>query len=977
MRSRAVVCASLLLMVAVTITAQETTGSIIGTVTSQDGVTLPGVSIEVDDLERGLKRVTSSGHRGDYIVAALPPARYQLTASLEGFRTFKRSVHVELGRTAGLDIEMQIGAFSDQIEVVADAPLLDLTSTVPGLTVDADELLSRVPVQREVTQIALLAPGTFPADHFWQEPGRMGMHTPGQGFISFSGSSYGENSYQVNGLNITNFRKFMGSTFVPMEFVDEVQVKSGGYEAEFGRATGGVINMVTKSGTNTLRGGLSAYWQPENLQEQEPNTEWDLNLGESRDSLEANASVGGPILRDRLFFFGFVRYSDFSFKDIYTGLHTDVHETSTPYWGGKLDWNMTASHHLEGTYISDAVDVTFTRVWDPEPETVYTGIRRRGGDNFIFKYTGVLDDNFLISVQAGRNDFDRTNYSNGDECPVVVDARTGQSEESGCAVFVSRISGDDRRSAYRVDLDWFVGSHSLRAGADYELNVSHAVEEYSGGAYYNYFLNGAPDQDPEEYFFPDLPWDQDLASQEIYSLGGSFDTNSSAAYVQNSWSITPRLTLNLGLRWERYENKNGAGGTFIETNNQWAPRLGAIWDPSGAGRSKLYASFGTYHLPASSQASIWLAGGVTDMQTLYTFDGTLAADGSPVELGDELGRIVRADGKTPDPRETVSANIDPMSQNELIVGYERQLGADWSVGVRGVARWYHQVIEDFTILEGLWNTYGVGCLNPDLIETGDYCWENGWRLGNPGRDFVGWYDLDRDGELDRVHIPAEELGLPAAKRDYYALELTFDRRFTDRWMLHGSYTWSHLYGNYEGSISDEWPNYLIANDWAGVTQAFDWPYMMEHSSGDLPNDMRHNFKLYGAYMWDFGFQVGGNFSFYTGRPINSYGRHPSDPWAPYGDSPAFYTGGEPRPRGCCGRTDNVWGLDLMLKYDFRLAGMDCNLRLDAFNALNNQNVVRVEVVAENRRTGVPREYHGEPRYYQPPRTVRLGFGLSF
>ena len=264
------------------------------------------------------------------------------------------------------------------------------------------------------------------------------------------------------------------------------------------------------------------------------------------------------------------------------------------------------------------------------------------------------------------------------------------------------------------------------------------------------------------------------------------------------------------------------------------------------------------------------------------------------------------------------------------------------------------------------------CLNPDLIGTGDYCWANGIRLGNPGSDFVGWYDTDRDGELDRVHIPAEELGYPAATRDYYALELTFDRRFMDNWMLHGSYTWSHLYGNYEGTVSDE-----FGNDYAGVNQSFDWPYMMEHSSGDLPNDMRHNFKLFGVYSWNFGLQTGGNLFYNTGRPINSYGRHPDDPWAPAGDWPAFYTGGEPAPRGCCGRTDDVWGLDVMLNYDFQALGISWNVRLDAFNVLNNQNVVRVDVRAERSGSGVPRETYGEPQYYQRPRTVRLGFGLSF
>lgn len=706
MKYAVVAFSCVLLATAGTVVAQETTGSVVGTVTSEDGAPLAGVTVQIEDIERGVQRFAVSGRTGSYVVAALTPASYQLTASLEGFRTITRSVEVELGRTVGLDIGMTVGAFSDEIEVSGEVPILDVTSTVSGFTTTTDDLLSRIPVQREATQIAMLAPGTFAADNFWQEPSRMGLHTPGQGFVSFSGSSYGENSYQVNGLNITNFRTMMGSTFVPMEFVDEVQVKTGGYEAEFGRSTGGVINMVTKSGTNTFHGGLSAYWEPEALQEQEPDTYESHNQEESRENLEANASLGGPILRDRLFFFGFVRYSDTAFTDFYTGGHADLHETSTPYWGAKLDWHMASNHRLEGTYFSDDVDVDFTRSgYDSETRTPLdpwgTGVRRRGGHNIILKYTGVLGDNFLVAAQAGRNEFDRTNFTNGDECPLVEDDRGEITTYPGCFVRIYRGNDSDLREAFRVDLDWFVGKHNLRAGADYELNVSSAEEDYSGGAYYYYFLNGAPDQDPEDYFVPDLPWDQNLAYKEIWANGGSFDINSSAAYVQDSWSVTPYLTFNLGVRWERYENKNGLGGTFIETNDQWAPRVGAIWNPSGNGRSKLYASFGTYHLPVSAQASIWMAGAFNYTSTYYTFDGNLEADGSPVSLGDELLHIPWADGLTPDPKETVAENVVPMSQNEVILGYEQRLGDNWNVGVRGVARWYDQVIEDFYIYEGL------------------------------------------------------------------------------------------------------------------------------------------------------------------------------------------------------------------------------------------------------------------------------------
>lgn len=955
---------------------QETTGAIVGTITSQDAQPLTGALVRITSPEKGFERHGRSGTDGCYRFAALPPARYLLRASLEGFQTVSAAIRVDLGRTVTTDITMPPAGFAGSIAVTGETPLVDAASTVSGLTVDVDELLGAVPVQREVTQIALLAPGAQPADNRWQQPARMGLHTPGQGFASFGGSSYGENSYLVNGLNITNFRRMMGSTFVPMTFVDEVQVKTGGYQAEYGRATGGVINMVTKSGTNTVRGGVSAFWEPESLQEQEPDTFRDHNQEERRHSLEGNASLGGSIVRDRLFYFGFVRYSDTAFTDVYTNV-ADLHETSAPYWGAKLDWYLTASHRLEGTYLSDRVDVDFVRS-DYEEETRRvlgprgTGVRRRGGGNAIFKYTGIFGDKALLAAQAGRNRFDRTNFSDGDQCPVVVDDRGDVPLNLGCWVRSTRGTDDDRRDAYRLDVDWFAGDHSLRAGIDYELNQAFTNVDYSGGAYYRYLLNGSPDQDPEDFRYPVLPWDQDLVQVQHYRNGGTFEIDSRAAYLQDSWAVASDLTLNLGLRWESYANKNGLGDTFIETNDQWAPRLGVIWDPSGTGRARLYGSFGVYHLPVSGQAGITLASGLSLDEAWYLFDGALAADGSPADLGEQLDFFIFRDGVTPDPRATIASSFDPMSQNEAIVGYERMLGDDWTVGVRGLARWYGGVIEDFTIDQALWNVYGVACLDPALLGTAGYCYNQGWRLGNPGSDFAGWFDIDGDGDLDRVFLTGDQLGYPEARRDHYAVELTFRRRLADSWMLQGSYTWSHTYGNYEGTVSDE-----FASDFAGITQSFDWPYHMEHASGDLPADRRHNLKVFGAYEWDVGLSVGANLYLYSGRPISSWGRHPTDPWAFVTNNLAHYTDGEPRPRGCCGRTDDVWGLDLLLEYVFSAGGIDWTARLDAFNVANGSAVDRVWMQAERADNGVNDVNYGLPTYYQPPRTVRFGIGASF
>ncbi len=288
------IAVALLTVLVTSAVAQETTGEIQGAVASQDGQPLSGVKVTIENPEVGFSRSAVTRDQGEFRFSALAPARYQLTAVLDGFQTVRRPVEVHHGRTSTADVSLEIGSFENTIEVTGDAPMVDVTSTVSGLSVNSDELMGFVPVQREVTNIALLAPGTVVQPRYWQQPGYLGLFTPEQGFASFGGASIGENSFQVNGLNVTSFRHMLGSTFIPMEFVDEVQVKSGGYEAEYGRATGGVISMVTKSGTNTFQGALSAYFEPESLQEQEPDTYWIQQPGRVAGASRGQRLAGRP-----------------------------------------------------------------------------------------------------------------------------------------------------------------------------------------------------------------------------------------------------------------------------------------------------------------------------------------------------------------------------------------------------------------------------------------------------------------------------------------------------------------------------------------------------------------------------------------------------------------------------------------------------------------------------------------------------------
>jgi hypothetical protein len=282
------------------------------------------------------------------------------------------------------------------------------------------------------------------------------------------------------------------------------------------------------------------------------------------------------------------------------------------------------------------------------------------------------------------------------------------------------------------------------------------------------------------------------------------------------------------------------------------------------------------------------------------------------------------------------------------------------------------VIENINISQALWESYGIPSLDPNLLGTGFNRYWAAFRIANPGENFEGWFDVDGDGELDPISLTADQLGFPEPKRNYYAVELNAGRRFADNWMLEASYVWSHNYGNYEGLVDSDWGHIS-----AGYTTNFDFRGLMDNASGDLPNDRRHFGRVYGGYRWPWGLNVGGTLFMESGRPINSFGYHPTDPWANLYGRWSFYTLGEPTPRGSMGRTETIWWLDLSVRYDWRWGGADLYARVDGFNVLDNQGVSNVYEFGDASVPGVRNPYWCQPIFYQNPRSVRLGLGVSF
>ena len=257
-----VLMAAVLALVTVPASAQDTTGGVAGRIVDSSGLALPGVTVAATGAQ-GAKTAVSDAE-GRYTIPFLIPGVYMIDLTLDGFEPVHRGgIHIELGQALDVSLTMRVGGVTETVQVTANRPLVDTTSAAIGANLDG-ETLSRLPVGRRFSDTLYVAPGVSTG-------GAVGAANP-----SVEGSSGLENQYVIDGVNVTNggygalgsYSVVFGSlgNGTPYDFIEQVQVKTGGYEAEFGQATGGVINVVTKSGANDLRGSAFAYVRPHALE---------------------------------------------------------------------------------------------------------------------------------------------------------------------------------------------------------------------------------------------------------------------------------------------------------------------------------------------------------------------------------------------------------------------------------------------------------------------------------------------------------------------------------------------------------------------------------------------------------------------------------------------------------------------------------------------------------------------------------------
>jgi hypothetical protein len=971
-----------------------------------NGTAKPGTAVTIVGTDTGATREITADSSGRFSFGQLAPGTYTVTS---GGVTRTVEVRVGTGSTVNLTdaslgtVTVSGGASINPIDV----------SSVESTTVFTAEQINKLPVGRDPTNVALLAPGTVKGD------------TGFGNLASFGGSSVAENGYYINGFDVTNIFNFVSYANLPFDAIGEQQIKTGGYGAEFGRSLGGVINIVTKRGTNEWKGGFSVYWTPEALREHSSNVlsndPADIASGDkyfvyrednSANALNYNIYGGGPIVKDRLFMFALLEGQDNS-SDAY-GKDTSQHlHEDQPNGLIKIDWNITNNHILELTGITNRsnVDVVnYTNTLDTNGDRIrYTGEHgdefsrykvKNGGDTYIAKYTGYLTDNFTLSAQYGQLKNvvgERDPLLLGtEECPRAYDSRAnaGQTVYVGCYDEINPFRRDasaptdeDKRKAWRIDAEWRLGDHLVRFGYDHEqFDSSRAGQEYSGGIYYRYFrttstqtVNGVS-----------LPGGTDYVRTWDYrTLSGAFRVINTAFYVEDSWQITDNVLLYGGIRGESFENRNGDGVAFVKSDTLYAPRLGFSWDVNGDSTLKVFGNAGRYYIPVAANTNVRASGAENRAVNYYHYSGEIAADGSPVGgLGTIIGNLDTSVPVAPDPRTVAANNLTPMYQDEFIAGLQRQVGQNWTFGVRAIARRVKNGMDDYCGHQA-WQDWADdnGYTNANLQAQGYGGTTATCVVINPGQDVEIAFDLENDGNLTVVTVPNSYLKLPKYQRKYNALEFFFERAMADNWYIQGSYTLASSKGNAEGYV-----NSTLEQIDAGLTQDFDHKLFEDGAYGFLPNDRRHTFKLFGVYQLNDEWRLGGSFLLQSGRPRNCNGFIPltdssvgidSDYLALYAGS-SFYCPDENGDlvlthRGQFGRTPWTYNLDASIGYTPEWAGKKLTLEARVFNLLNTQRVTEYYETAQGGSADnqIPEPNYGNIVNYQTPRSVQFSLRYEF
>jgi hypothetical protein len=954
-RSSLVVFALVLLIVgAVPAMAQEQTAAIQGTVTDAQGAALPGVTVEAT-RENGQKYTTQTDNGGRYRFPSIPAGTYTVTASLAGMEPAGvKDLSVVLGGSPKVDLVMKVGAVTEKITVTAAAPLVDVTSSAAATSISS-EAFEKLPRGRDFASVVTQAASANQSSR--------------AGGIMIDGASGAENRYIMDGVDTTNPQTGVQGKTLVTDFVEEVQVKSAGYAAEFGGATGGVINVITKTGTNAIQGSVGGFYNDRSwggsarpvLQTVINNTRAFEQFQPRKDNFtdfEPSVTLGGPILKDRLWFYGgyepwiqsTTRTVDFlnSNGTVRTTQSFD-NDFKRDNYVGSLSGSIGSKLLFKGTYNSSGYldEGTLPGVNGRGLETSNYGI-----DTQFDNWTGsgyadyVASSEWFLSAKGGR--FYRNTSQEGVPDDVWITFTSGDISKynpaanlikpagfSNIATNVKTVKDAFTRDNVNFDVSFFpqfLGTHRFKAGVQFD-NLKNDV--FTG--YSNYRVEAFWDRQCGFCSGTIGPF----GSAAVYAIRteGNVEQHNTGVFLQDSWTtLNDRLTVNIGVRTEKEQVPAYNFGSGVPTTGKYAiefgygdklaPRFGFSYDLFANGRTKVYGSAGTFYdvtkleMPRGSfGADKWIYWPFALTSTDWTqWDKCTNVTNNPTVIptcpGMTLqGGGVNLRGTANDPDlPLVDPNLKPMEQRELSFGVQHELGSTMAVGFRYVNKKLIRAIEDV----------GVHVFLAGGSESEEFF------IANPGEG-VAQKILAASGCST---CPA----MPKAKRDYNGYEFEFTKRFANQWSLHASYLYSTLKGNYSGlANSDEAAATGNARTSPNVNRIFDSLYMLFDQSGTrevegvLGGDRPHQAKAQLTYSFPFGTSVGLNEYFSSGTPQTTEMRFQGAPFFAFN-------------RNDLGRTPNITQTDLNVQHNIRFGRFNVTVGAIILNLFDSDTVTNVNPI---------------------------------
>ena len=984
----------------------NTTGTLYGSVQGT-----AGASIALTNKDNGSRRTLVVDSAGRFNAQSLVTGTYKVDLVVNG-KVTKTTDNVEV--RVGQGTEVSFATTLEAVQVLALRQKIDVAS-IGSTTVFTANDLAKVPVASNVGAVIQLAPNTTRGDSSYG-----GANAP-----SFGGAGASENAYYINGFPVTTLLTQIGFSQLPFNSISQAQVLTGGYGAEFGRSTGGVVNIVTKTGGNAWVIGGQVSVTPNSLRSPQKDQYYETvgtsldgkilfyNKDNSATQTSASFYLGGPLIKDKLFMFlsgeqtrttsSSIRQSNTTVAGSNLAGGWQEQSTETPRYLLKLDWNLTDANHLEYTRISDKVQnertyygfnyATLARNsvvgggasylnWGPTPTAA-----QQGSVTDILKYTGYLTDDLTVTALIGKSYAPHVFTPPGYIASLAGTSSSGDAQIAGftynnpqtTTADLLTAGAFDQNKGMRLDIEYKLNSaHTLRAGMDRNTITSKAGTSIAGGALWTYLKTAPTDTQNGHFAAPNSVAGNQYAQQGYIverTLRGAVSTptvDQSAWYIEDKYKLTDTVLLSLGVRNEGFNNKNGDGLSYVDLPTQLAPRVGASWDVNGDASMKVFANAGRYHVPLPTNVAVRGAGSSLFTTERFVYTGVDTATGAPTGLT-SLGKPYSANneyGQAKDPRSVAAQDMLGNYQDEYALGFEKAVSKGLTLGGKVTYRSLRTAIDDHCDDRPF-----MAWAARNNINTANFGGYN-CALFNPGIGNTFNIDMDGNGTLEKIVLSAADLGVAPVKRMYTAIDLYAEHPFDGKWWGKATYTWSRNSGNTEGQLLSD-----IGQADVSTTQAYDFPEFSVGADGLLPNHRTHQVKLFGYYQVDPEWGVGGNMLIASGRPKNCIGNAPSTTgdyfgtpsqvtnYSGYG-SAYFFCNGVATPRGSQGSLPTDFRVDMNFSYKpAALKGF--GFKLDVFNLFNRQAVEVIDERMYNRNVTTIRSLYSSVVSYTAPRSMKL------